>query len=29
VAQLENQALQGAVESAMRGAPEVMQHALR
>jgi hypothetical protein len=29
VAQLENQVLQGAVESAMRGAPEVMQHALR
>jgi hypothetical protein len=29
LAQLENQALQGAVESAMRGAPEVMQHALR
>jgi hypothetical protein len=29
VAQLENQALQGAVESAMRGAPEVMLEALR
>ena len=29
VAQLEDQALQGAVESAMRGAPEVMQQALR
>jgi len=29
VAQLENQALRGAVESAMRGAPEVMLEALR
>ena len=29
VAQLEVQALEGAVESAMRGAPDVMQQALR
>jgi hypothetical protein len=29
MSQLELQALEGAVESAMRGAPDVMQHALR
>jgi hypothetical protein len=29
VAQLEVQALEGAIESAMRGAPDVMKHALR